>query len=457
MTEQQKLKKATYHLYTFFVSKLIGGLGTTVYTFGISMYVLAMTSSAFYFSMVMLCGILTNTILSPIAGVVGDRVNRKMLVIGGQAGYVVTMVALTIFTITNGLSMPAIYVATVFTAGFTAFSGIAFSSSLANLIDEPRLQKAMSFNQMAASSAGIGGPIVGGMLFGFASIEVFLIIFAVTSTIVLLLECTINYNLYKKEPVASVSTSEATQAPKKPSMFTSFKEGFTYIKTKPILMALLSTTFGLNFFFTCLSVGGDFTLVTILKMPTQQIGFTEAASAVGVILASIYFASTAQVKDPLRLSKHFILVMSVLVMLASVPLFLNMNLLGNFIYFLVLMFAFGVSNVATNMPIGVLFQTMVSDEYRSRVFGILNMISMSLMPLAMLIYGILFDLVPAQYLFIGSGLCLIALTLYTLKSSVLKMGREEAERIRAQAKAATEATTQNKEMAEPALQTAGTV
>ncbi len=455
MTEQQKLKKATYHLYTFFLSKLIGGLGSTVYTFGISMYVLAMTSSAFYFSMVMLCGILTNTILSPIAGVVGDRVNRKMLVIGGQAGYVVTMVALTIFTITNGLSMPAIYVATVFTAGFTAFSGIAFSSSLANLIDEPRLQKAISFNQMAASSAGIGGPIVGGMLFGFASIEVFLIIFAVTSTIVLLLECTINYNLYKKEPVASVKTEE-NQAPKKPSMFTSFKEGFTYIKTKPILMALLSTTFGLNFFFTCLSVGGDFTLVTILKMPTQQIGFTEAASAVGVILASIYFASTAQVKDPLRLSKYFILVMSVLVMLASVPLFLNMNLLGNFIYFLVLMFAFGVSNVATNMPIGVLFQTMVSDEYRSRVFGILNMISMSLMPLAMLIYGILFDLVPAQYLFIGSGLCLIVLTLYTLKSSVLKMGREEADRIRAQAKAAPEAT-QNKEMTDPSLQTAGNV
>lgn len=455
MTEQQKLKKATYHLYTFFVSKLIGGLGSTVYTFGISMYVLAMTGSAFYFSMVMLCGILTSTILSPIAGVVGDRVNRKMLVIGGQAGYVVTMVALTVFTITNGLSMPAIYVATVFTAGFTAFSGIAFSSSLANLIDEPRLQKAMSFNQMAASSAGIGGPIVGGMLFGFASIEVFLIIFAVTSTIVLLLECTINYNLYKKEPVAPVKTEE-TQAPKKPSMFTSFKEGFTYIKTKPILMALLSTSFGLNFFFTCLSVGGDFTLVTILNMPTQQIGFTEAASAVGVILASIYFASTAQVKDPLRLSKHSILVMSLLVMLASVPLFLNMNLLGNFIYFLVLMFAFGVSNVATNMPIGVLFQTMVSDEYRSRVFGILNMFSMSLMPLAMLIYGILFDLVPAQYLFIGSGLCLIVLTLYTLKSSVLKMGREEAERIRAQAKATPE-TTQNNEMAEPALQTAANV
>lgn len=455
MTEQQKLKKATYHLYTFFVSKLIGGLGSTVYTFGISMYVLAMTGSAFYFSMVMLCGILTSTILSPIAGVVGDRVNRKMLVIGGQAGYVVTMVALTIFTITNGLSMPAIYVATVFTAGFTAFSGIAFSSSLANLIDEPRLQKAVSFNQMAASSAGIGGPIVGGMLFGFASIEVFLIIFAVTSTIVLLLECTINYNLYKKEPVASVKT-EATQAPKKPSMFTSFKEGFTYIKTKPILMALLTTTFGLNFFFTCLSVGGDFTLVTILKMPTQQIGFTEAASAVGVILASVYFASTKQVKDPLRLSKYSILVMSALVMLAAVPLFLSMNLLGNFIYFLVLMFAFGVSNVATNMPLGVLFQTMVSDEYRSRVFGILNMVSMSLMPLAMLIYGILFDLVPAQYLFIGSGLCLIALTFYTLKSSVLKMGREEAERIRAQVKAATEVTKNNK-MEEPSMQTAANV
>ena len=443
MNETQKLKKATYHLYAFFVSKLVGTLGSTVYTFGISMYVLAMTKSSFYFSMVMLCGILTSTIVSPIAGVIVDRLNRKLLVIGGQAGFVLTMITLASITIVHGLSMPAIYISTFFTSTFAAVSGIAFSSSLMNLVDEARLQKAMSFNSMAASIAGIGGPIVGGMLFGFASIEVFLMIFAVTSFIVLCIESTLNYSLYKKEVATTSSSNVEQQAPAKQSMFGSFKEGFAYIKTKPILVALLSTTFGLNFFFVSLAVGGDFALVTILEMPTKLIGFTEAASAVGVILASLYFATRKQAENPLALSKNSILVMGTLVGLTAIPLFLNMSLLGNFIFFLLLMFAFGISNVATNMPIGVLFQTMVEDEFRGRVFGIVQMISMSLMPFAMLIYGLLFDIVPAEYLFIGSGIALVLLTLYSLNSNVLKMAKEETLKIRAAAATDQQAAAQN--------------
>ena len=425
MNEQLKLKKATYHLYTFFISKLIGSLGGGVYAFGISMYVLALTGSSFSFAMVMLCSILSRTIVSPFAGVIGDRVPRKLLVIGGQSGVVVTTILLLSYTMLVDLSMPAIYVATTLNAIFGTFSSIAFSSSISNLVDEERLQRAMSFNQMAMSIAGIGGPIVGGMLFGFVSMEVFLITYVVSSIIALCLESTMNFTLYKKES----DTTEVVEE-KKESMMESFKDGLRYIKTKPLLIALLYTSFGINFFFTALNVGGDFTLVTILKMPSEYIGFTEAAMAIGVILASIYFASAKQVKNPLLLSKYSILGMSTLVILTALPLFLNMNLLGNFIYFLVLMFIFGVTSIMTNMPIGVLFQTMIDDEYKSRVFSILEMVAMSLMPLAMLVYGILFDILPAQYIFIGSGLCLIALTLYTLRPSVIKFGTEETAKIR---------------------------
>lgn len=425
MNEQLKLKKATYHLYTFFISKLIGSLGGGVYAFGISMYVLALTGSSLSFSMVLLCSILSRTIVAPFAGVIGDRIPRKLLVICGQAGVVITTVLLLSYTMLVDLSMPAIYVATTLNAIFSTFTSIAFSSSISNLVDEARIQRAMSFNHMAMSIAGIGGPIVGGMLFGFVSMEVFLIILAVSSTLALCLESTMNFTLYKK-------VSEVTKVveEKKESMMESFKGGIRYIKTKPLLIALLYTSFGLNFFFTALNVGGDFTLVTILKMPPEYIGFTEAAMGGGVILASVYFASAKQVKNPLLLSKYSVLGMSTLVILAAVPLFLSMNLLGNFIYYLALMFTLGLTSVMTNMPIGVLFQTMIDDEYKSRVFSILEMVAMSLMPLATLVYGILFDFIPAEYIFIGSGLCLVALTLYTLRPSVIKMSMEETAKIR---------------------------
>lgn len=419
MNEQLKLKKATYHLKTFFASKVIGSLGMNVYAFGMSMYILSITGSSLSFAMNILCSILPRTLISPIAGVLGDRIPRKTLVIGGQAGVVLTIMALLVYTLLFDLSVYAIYAATVFNSIFGAFSGIAFSSSIANLIDEGRLQKAMSFNSMALSISGIGGPIIGGILFGFASVEIFLIVYLISQTVALLLESTMDFNLFKK--VQEVVSEQ------KESMLTSFKAGISYIKTTPILMAILSVSFALNFFFTSLSVGGDFALLTILKLDPKMIGMTEAAGAVGVLLASAYFASTKAVKNPLLLSKNAILIMSVLVIVAAFPLIVSIGTYGSFAFYLVLMFLFGVSNVATNMPIGVLFQTMVSDEYKSRVMSIMEMAAMSLMPLATLVYGILFDVLPAEWNLIGSGICLIAVTLYSLRPSVIRLANGEKE------------------------------
>ena len=413
MTEQQKLKKATYHLWTFLISKLMGSLGAGVYAFGMSMFILSVTGSSLSFATNILLSILPRTLIAPIAGVIGDRVPRKLLVIGGQTGIVLTMAGLLSYTLAFDISVTAIYVATVFNSIFGTFSGLAFTSSIAILVDEARLQKAMSFNHMAYSVAGIGGPIVGGLLFGFVSMEVFLVIYLVSQLIALSLESTMNFNLYKKVV--------KTVAEKKETMVESFKGGIAYIKQKPLLIALLSTSFGLNFFFTSLSVGGDFALLTIIKLSTEQIGFTEAAGGIGVIVASIFFASTKAVKNPLLLSKYSILGMSTLVILAALPIYLNLPKTGDFIYYVILMFSFGITNIMTNMPIGVLFQKTIDDEYRSRVFSILETISMSLMPLATLIYGVLFDFLPAEYIFIFSGLCLIVLTLITLRPSVIKM------------------------------------
>lgn len=426
MSDQQKLKKATYHLYTFLTSKMIGSLGMNVYAFGISMFILSMTGSSFSFSMNILCSILPRTLIAPLAGILGDRMPRKLLVIGGQAGIVLTVAALLFYTKTYDLNVYAIYIATIFNSIFGTFSGIAFSSSIANLVDDARLQRAMSFNQMAVSISGIGGPIVGGLMFGLVSMNVFLIVYLVSQTIALFLEATMNFNLYKKVK------EEKIEEDNKESMVASFKAGLQYIKTKPLLIALLTTSFGLNFFFTSLTVGHDFVLITTLKVDSTYVGIIEAVSGVGVLLASIYFASAKAVKNPLQLSKVSIIIMSVMVMLAALPLVISLSHMGNFLYFATLMFFFGVLNMATNMPIGVLFQKTIDDEYRSRVFSILEMVALSLMPLAMLVYGILFDIVKAEYLFVGSGLILIIITLVTLRPSIVTIAKEVAKEVEEQ-------------------------
>ena len=417
MNEQQKLKKASYHLNTFLISKVFGSLGMNVYAFGMSMYILSMTGSALSFAANIICSILPRTIVSPIAGVLGDRLPRKWLVIGGQAGLVFTISCLLIYTLIFDLSVYAIYAATVMNSIFGTFSSIAFSSSIANLVDEPRLQKAMSYNQMSLSISGIGGPVFGGMLFGFVSMEIFLIIYIVSQVIALSLESTMNFNLYKKVVEASSEVKE--------TMVESFKAGLSYVKQNRVLKAILITSLWLNFFFTALSVGGDFTFLTILQMEPTLIGFINAAIAVGMLVTSIYFASRSNVKYPLLFSKRSALILSSLVIFAGLPLLLSMPSTGNFIYYLVLMYLFGTSSILINTPIGVMLQTTIAEEYRSRVFSIVEMMAMCMMPLGMLIYGVLFDFVPAEIIFLISGAGLIIVTLVFLPRSIVEMAHPE--------------------------------
>ncbi|MEG0386095.1 MAG: MFS transporter [Solibacillus sp.] len=423
MNEQVMHKKATYHLYTFLVSKLIGSLGTGVYTFGISLYILSITGSSLSFATNILLSILPRTIIAPIAGLLGDRIPRKWLVLGGQAGVVLSVSALLLYTHMFELSLMAIYIATFFNSIFSTFSSVSFSASIANLVDGERLQKAMSFNQLSLSLSGIGGPVFGGMLFGFASMKIFLIIFIIASIIALVLESTMNFTLYKK----------VTNAPaEKETMLQSLKAGFAYVNKKRVIRSILLTALWLNLFFTCMNIGGGYILLTILKLDPTLIGIIEAGMAIGMLVMAIYFATRSNVKFPLLLVKRSTLLMAVLVLLAALPLFVHFSTTGNFIYYFILMFLFGALGVITNTPIGVMLQTSIEEEFRGRVFGIVEMMAMSMMPIGTLIFGILYDIIPAQYILLVSGSILVLIVLILLRRSVIEMAHPELKKQKAE-------------------------
>lgn len=154
--EVLKLKKATYHLWTFTISKLISSFGAQVYAFAISFYILQVTGSASSFAMNLICSLLPRTLIAPFAGYAADNYSRKTIVITAQIATTLAIGGLLIVSLTSELSLIAIYVTTVVISITSTFSGVTFSSSVTGLVDEGRIQKAMSLNQMAISFAAIG-------------------------------------------------------------------------------------------------------------------------------------------------------------------------------------------------------------------------------------------------------------------------------------------------------------
>ena len=421
MNEAARIKQATYHLYTVTASKLISTFGSSVYAFGISLYVLSLTGSAASFAINLICSILPRSLLAPFAGYAADKYSKKTIVILSQLVSMLSVAGLLIYSLMNGLSLTAIYTTTALLSISSMFTGVTFSSSIANLVDPDRIQRAMGFNQSAISIAAIGGPVVGGILFGFVSMHVFLLIQVTAYAIAVLMESTMNFKLY------TVRAERAAGETKK-TMLTEMKEGFSYLKSNRVITVIVTVAIGINFFFSSLMIGLPFIAVQQLNVEATHFGMIEAMIAVGMLVASIYFSVSKEVKFPLLFAKRGILAMSVLLAGMGIPLIVGMSYGLTVVYFLLLMLTFGITNVFVNTPIGVMMQKDVEEEYRGRVFGILESMAMAMMPLGYLLFGLLYDVVPAEYVVGTSSLCLIVLTGYLMRPSVLKEAHPELQK-----------------------------
>ena len=74
--------------------------------------------------------------------------------------------------------------------------------------------------------------------------------------------------------------------------------------------------------------------------------------------------------------------------------------------------------------------TLIEGEYRGRVFGIVEMMAMGAMPIGTLVYGVLFDILPAQSILFVSGVILIGIVLLLLRPSIIEMAHPELEKAR---------------------------
>ncbi|MGE8207502.1 MFS transporter [Heyndrickxia sp. NPDC080065] len=413
MEEGLKLKKATYHLWTFTVSKLIATFGAQVYSFAISFYILQLTGSATSFATNLICNILPRTLAAPFVGYLADNYSRKMIAITSQIGATIAIGGLLTISLTSGLSLIAIYTTTCVLSLMSTFSGVTFTSSITGLIDKARIQKAMSLNQMSISFAAIGSPAVGGLLYGAVSMPVFLIIYMIASIFAVFLESTMDFKLF-------ANRKEKNEGEQKEPMWQSMKAGIGYLKKQQVVMIIIWIALLINFLFGAYEVGYSYILIEKMKMPSQHFGFTQGAFAIGMLLLSIYFSVRKEVKYPLLVSKRGILAMGTFIAAIGLPLIITMPYYLVFVYYVLIMLGFGAMVIIVNTPIQVMMQKQVDDDYKGRVFSILETMATALMPLGMVIYGFLYDVFSAQWILLFSGSLLIGIVLILARPSIIR-------------------------------------
>jgi len=418
MNGELKLKKATYHLWTFTISKFIGSFGAQVYSFAISFYILQITGSATNFAANLLCNILPRTLAGPFAGYVADNFSRKTIAITSQIAQTLAIGGLLIVSLTSGLSLIAIYITTCILALTSTFSGVNFTSSITGLVDESRIQKAMSLNQRSTSFASIGSPAVGGLLYGVVSIPVFLFLYMTASCIAVILESTMNFKLFANRKGGNVGKE-------KEPIWQSIKAGIAYLKLNPFITTIIWIALLVNFLFGAYEVGYSFILIDQLKIASQHFGLTQGAFAVGMLVVSVYLSVRKEVKFPLLASKRGVIGFGSIMCGIALPIMVEMSYVVTIIYYMILMIVFGGLIIITNTPMQVMLQKQVDDDYKGRVFSIIDTMAMALSPLGMVLYGFLYDIVPAEWILIFSAIILIGVVMILARPSVVRKAHPE--------------------------------
>ncbi|GHV86700.1 hypothetical protein AGMMS50230_23080 [Spirochaetia bacterium] len=98
----------------------------------------------------------------------------------------------------------------------------------------------------------------------------------------------------------------------------------------------------------------------------------------------------------------------------------GLGIVNNFFVYIGIMALIGITMPMFNTPMTVLLQSSVEPTFMGRVFSVFGMASSVMMPLGMLVFGPVADVVAIDILLVGTGIVIVLLCIPYLASKTLR-------------------------------------
>ncbi|WDV47219.1 MFS transporter [Clostridiaceae bacterium M8S5] len=395
------------NIMLYLSGKFVSMFGTNVYTFAISLYLLKLTGGI-SFSINFALNTVPRLVLGPIAGFFSDKFSKKKIVILTDLVSGILLIALYIYSSINTLNPIPIYITTVLLTSFNTIFFITISSAIPTLVSNDSLIKINSYDSSVNSLSNIIGPLAGGFLFGLFNIKYIILINGISFILSALSECFIDFKTYAK--------MKTTQADKEKSSFIKeFKDVLRFLKSQTSLLIMTLTSPLLNFIFVSVNICVPFIVIRKLSMSGKAYGSIEAIFAIGMLVMSLLFSRIKDIKKPGLYVGISMVSNGILIALLGLPsssFLANKTALYYTIFYCVIHFMLGCFMVIINMPIQLVLQRKVPNDYLGKFYGIVGTISGSMIPLSAILYGFLIERVNNLILLLISGLIMSMVGLY---------------------------------------------
>lgn len=378
----------------FLISQCITLFGSTLVQMAIVWYVTIQTSSGVWVAAFTVCSYLPQFLISFVAGVWADRHSRKKLIIGADS-----LIALVTFLMV--LAIPHITDKTVVLGGLLVMSVIrsfgagiqtpAVNAVIPQLVPEDQIMRFNGINATMQSVVQFAAPAAAGVLLTMNTLSSTLIIDTATAIVGIGLLSAV---IIPKQAIQSKGTS----------VFIDMKIGIKYTLSDKLIGKVL-TVYGL-FIFLCVPAGflSQLFVSRVYGETYWYLTAVELAGFIGMVAGGILMSIWGGFKSRVT-------TMSV-GLIAFGSLAIGMGLSKQFALYLTLMIIYGVAITMVQTATTTLIQEKAEISMQGRVFGLLGAMYSGFLPVGMAIFGPMADEISLQWIMIGSGIALIALSIF---------------------------------------------
>lgn len=351
--------------------QLVSLIGSGLTGFALGVWVYQRTGSVTQFALISLSTTLPLILISPLAGTLVDRWNRRWVMLFSDSGAGLSTLAIALLLVAGRLEVWHIYLATAVSSTASAFQWPAYTAATTLLVPK-HLGRASGMTQLGQAVAQLISPVLAGVL--LVTIQLPGVILLDFTTFLFAL---VTLLLVRFPDAKTTAAGEAGKG----SLLRETAYGLRYITARPGL-------FGLLIFFTASNflVGFVVVLTTPLVLSfasSVALGTILSIGGSGMLVGSLVMSTWGGPQRRINTVFGFMLLSGLCIMVAglrpSVPLFA----LTAFLFFLGLPLINGSTQV--------IFQQKVAPELQGRVFALNGAIAGAALPLAYVVAGPLAD------------------------------------------------------------------
>lgn len=380
------------------LGQAISMLGSHGVQFALIWWLAKKTSSPLMLGISGIVAYIPMSLFSPIAGILADRYNRKLISIISDMtmGSIALVYAVLLFYF--DLPVWTVFIMLCARGIGSTFQQPAIQSIIPQIVPKERLVKINGWMQLLNSGSFLVGPVIGAFLYAIFPMSVVLmsdVVGAVLASIAL--------------AVVKIPKLEKTEQ-KRHHLATEIKEGLQVFRDDKKLFYIVIADALCMIFYAPLSSFYPLMTSDYFDLSAMYGSAVELCFAIGMMVSSLFFSSVLKVERKIRVSFIGLLGMGITSVVCGVipPLYIG------WFFFAASCICLGAAGNIHTIPLSAYIQETVAPEKMGRAFSVLILISSATMPIGLLFSSPIAEKVGVNVWFFISGLCMIALTTLVL-------------------------------------------